>query len=220
MNSMIAWDAWPSTINLRYLLRRWIFVVSSKQSLIYSIYSLLSVKQFSLNEIQASFSILLRYQSSFYLLPFEITNSNNRWPVVPIASIKVAHCWFSAWFINACFVCFENTTLELPEMPIIYLFSSISYVSMFSILCSAFIDQYKLNHFCIESQFRAKNWSSSRVRLYLDCNTGWRLRNLTVQFWLSFLKLCLACNNSLAISCNWATLVENPKTEFLIPSSE
>lgn len=110
-----------------------------------SMQSLLSVQPFSLNEIRASFYISLGYQSSVYLLPFKITNNGNRRPVVPISSISDAHSRFPAWFINVCFRYFENTTLELPAIPIIYPFLSMLYVSSSWILCRISIDWYSLN---------------------------------------------------------------------------
>ncbi len=174
MNLLVTWDIWPSTISIWYSSQKWIIISSSKQSLIYFIHNLLLVQSFSFRKIQASFSILLGYQSFFHILHFKITNISNWWRVVLIASIKVAHSWFPAWFINVCFWYFENIILELPAIPIIYPLSSILFVSLSSIPCLALIDQYKSNHYRIESWYWDKNLSWSRIRLYLDCYKGWQ----------------------------------------------
>ena len=156
------------------------FLPGSKQFLISSIHSLLSVQPFSFSKILEFFIISLGYQSSFHLLFFKITNSDDWWLVVTIASIKVSPSRFPTWFINVRFWYFKNTTLELPAIPIIYLLSSILYVFLSSILCLTFVNQYMLNFCCIKSRFLAKNRFWSRAQLYFDCNIRWQVRNLAV----------------------------------------
>ena len=69
----IWWACWsreinshqPSEFDIHLKSESWL---PAQNSLIHSIYSLLSVQPFSLSEIQATFYISLKYHSSFYLL--------------------------------------------------------------------------------------------------------------------------------------------------------
>ncbi len=153
-----------------------------------------------------------------------MTNKGNRSPVVLIASISDAHSRFPGLFMNTCLWYFENTALELPAIPIIYPFLSILYVSLSRVPSSVWIDWYRFNQSCIICWFWARNWSWSRVLMYLTCNFGWLLKYPETQFLASSLWLPLACNSPKAVSWNWATQGGNShdwisNTQFLMDSS-
>ena len=129
------------------------------------------------------------------------TNGFNNWRPFPITSLVYkslflgfreyhlgtpCHTYYITVFIYIIRILVQNTMLSL-------------------------IRQYRSNYSCIKLRFWARNCSWFSVQVYFNWSMGWRLRNFSNQFLPSSFKSCLACNNSLAISRNYAILSGNPQ---------